>query len=325
MGNQVLESTRFLVENPQYVFIDRKKLEETAKRFAGQELIIPSWNLPVFMEGKSEEVIDFFFLGNTINFAYMDFDTKEKFETEYQGTKWKGATGMWACLKRAIEDEFPELLEGDFLRDISKGEMERIFEGNIKIPMFEERLAIFREVGQVLYKEYDGRFYNLVEASNHRLFNDGKGLVEKLTSEFPSFDDSVFYNGKLVRFDKRAQLAPGMVYGRFQGQGEFAMEDIDELTVFADYILPKGLRDLGVIKYENSLAERIDNQVLIPQGSREELELRASTIHACKMLADRINEIIGPGSANALSIDNKLWNETRKMPGHHHLTYTTDY
>ncbi|MBN2052538.1 hypothetical protein JW756_03470 [Candidatus Woesearchaeota archaeon] len=325
MMNTVLDSTRFLVENPQYVFIYRDNLEETATKWAAEKLEIPAWTLPVFMGGKSREVIDFFFLGNTINFCYTDFATKKKFEAEYNGAKWSGATGMWACLKRAIEDKFPFLLEGKFLKGISEGEMKRIFEGNIIIPMFEERLHIFREAGQVLCDKYDGRFSNLADASNHMLFNNGRGLVERLTADFPSFNDSLIYEGKLVRFDKRAQLAPAMTCGRFQGDNDFFMRDINELTVFADYVLPKGLRTLGILSYEGSLAVRVDHQIPIEKHSREELEIRASTIHACKMLADKINRIKGDGSANALSIDNKLWSETRKVPGNHHLTYTIDY
>jgi len=324
-GNQVLESTRFLIESPKHVFINKEKLEETAKRLANEELKIPNWNMPTLLEGKTNEVIDFFFLGNTINFAYVDFKTKEKFAVEYQGKTWIGAMAMWACLKKAYETEFPYLLEGGFLQDISVWEFEDIFKGSIRIPLFEERLAIFREVGEVLCNQYDGYFHNLVEESNQRLFDNGKGIVERLTKDFPSFDDSAQYEDRIVRFDKRAQLAPGTLYGRFRNQGEFVVQDIDELTVFADYSVPKTLRGLEILVYEKSLAEKVDNQILIPKHSLEELEIRASTIHASQMLIDRINEIKGQKAVNALHIDYKLWWESRNFSAPHHLTYTTDY
>jgi hypothetical protein len=324
-GNQVLESTRFLIESPKNVFINKEKLEELAKRLANEELRIPDWNMPTLLEGKSKEVIDFFFLGNTINFAYVNFETKEKFSVDYQGKTWIGAMAMWACLKKAYENEFPYLLEGDFLRDISVWEFEYIFKGSIRIPLFEERLAIFCEVGKVLCNHYEGHFYNLVEQSDHRLFNNGNGLVERLTKGFPSFDDSVVYEGKLARFDKRAQLAPAMLYGRFRNQGEFVVQDINKLTVFADYSVPKTLRGLEILVYEKSLAEKVDNQVLIPKHSLEELEIRASTIHASQMLIDKINEIKGQKAVNALHIDYKLWWESRNFSAPHHLTRTIDY
>lgn len=325
MRNEVLDSTRFLVESPKYVFINKDKLEETAQRFAKEELKIPNWELPVNLEGKTKEVIDFFFLGDSINFAYTDFSTKQKFKTMYRGTEWSGAMAMRACLKKAFEGEFPHILEGDFLRNVSEEQMKKIFEGNMQIPMLKERNDIFNEVGSVLCDKYGGHFYNLAEQSGQRLFNNGTGIVDRLVSDFPSFDDSLAYNGRLVKFYKRAQLAPATLYGRFRNQGDFVVQDIDELTVFADYVLPKGLRDLGILEYVESLADKVDHQELILRHSLEELEIRASTIHASKMLADRINEIRGNDEINALQIDYKLWSESRKQPSPHHLTYTIDY
>lgn len=329
MSNLVLSSTRFLVENPRYVFINNEKLEEYASKLAERELEIPSWDKPFLLGGKSKEVIDFFFLGNSINFSFKhinDVGVKRSFETEYRGEPYRGAMAMWACLKRALEGDFPELLEGDFLRDISKPEMENIFQGKNSIPMLEERLAIFQEVGAVLYKKYDGRFHNLVEESNHRLFNNGKGLVEKLVFEFPSFNDSAMHEGKLVVFNKKAQLVPMMLYGRFRNQGDFVVDDIDKLTILADYHIPRQLRDSGVLVYEKSLAERIDNQVEIPKHSREELEIRASTIHVGEKVKNKLNEIKGNNAVNACHIDYSFFSGPKITGGsEHHLTRTIDY
>jgi hypothetical protein len=69
-------------------------------------------------------------------------------------------------------------------------------------------------------------------------------------------------------------------------------EDIENLTVFPDYQLPKVLRDLGILEYEESLAYRVDSGIEIPRNSQEELEIRASTIHASDMLVKSINKII---------------------------------
>jgi hypothetical protein len=324
MGNLVLSSTRFLVDNPRYVFINKEKLEETAEKLSQEKLEIPSRSGPAFLEGKSKEVINFFFLACSIDFAFRDIDTKIRFEMDYHGEKQPGSLGMWACLRRALEGNYPYLLEGGFLKGITMADVEKIFEGKTKMPMLAERLSILREVGNVLHEKYDDHFYNLVNKSNHRLFDHGTGIVERLTRGFPSFDDSAVFGGNYIRFDKRAQLAPGLLYSRFRNEGDFVVEDVDELTVFADYIVPRNLRGLGVLKYEQSLADRVDNEVEIPRHSREELEIRASTIHAANMILEKINEIKGLGSVNALHIDNRLWHF--HMPGqHHHLTRSTDY
>lgn len=325
--NKVLESTRILIENPKYVSIDKGKIQETAEKFSKEKLKIPDWKTPVYFEGYDEDVIDFFMLGNSINFAYTDFKTGFKFSTIYRGEKYEGASAMFACLKRAIEQDIP-IFDGSCLKNMPRHVMENIFQGNMEIPLFKERWKIFREVGQILCDKYDGYFHNLVEQANGRLFNNGQGLVELLTSNFPSFDDSVIYQGKRVRFDKRAQLAPGMLYGRFLSEGKKLFEDVEELTAFADYVLPKALRGLGILQYEEGLAKKVNTQLIIPAESQEELEIRASTIHSFEMLKNKINEIRskydGKG-INTLHLDYKLWSEGRNQPGAHHLTPTIAY
>jgi len=326
MANDVLETTGTLLDNPKFVEIDDTRVLQIAKEWGDVEFKLPTWDFPVYLPGKTPEVIDFFFLNNSINFAFTDFQTKEKFVSFYKGKPWRGALGMTACLRRAVDGGIP-ILEGEFLKNISKEQMKKIMKGETEIPMLKERYEIFREVGEVLTQKYDGHFYNLVAASGNRLFNGGKGMVERLVDDFPSFDDSVEHNGKRIVFNKRAQLACGTAYERFEG--ELPLEDVEEITIFADYVLPKGLRDLGILCYEDSLAKRVDNQELIYAGSQEELEIRASTIHAADYLTKAINlyRDDGEGEAiNALHMDAKLWTESRGKDGtHHHLTETIAY
>jgi hypothetical protein len=324
--NKVYESTRFLVENPKHVFINEKKIEEIAQKFSKEKLIIPDWKFPVHLQGRDEDVIDFFMLGDSINFAYTDFDTGIKFSTLYKDTEWKGAFAMRACIKRAFENAIP-ILDGKYLKNISEKEMKDVFTGNIEIPMFAERLNIFREVGDILCNKYNAHFYNLVKRSNERAFYQGKGMVERLTQDFPSFDDSVKYQDRLVRFDKRAQLTVGSLYGRFRNKGLFKLRDVEDLSVFSDYVLPKALRDFEILTYEKTLAEKVDKKQIIPKNSREELEIRASTIHSCKKIIDEINNLRNTKEKiNVLHLDYKLWYESRDKKGSpHHLTVTTAY
>lgn len=103
MENKVYESTKFLVEDPKYVFINEERLEEVAERFSKEKLIIPNWFTPVHLRGRDEDVIDFFMLGDSINFAYTNFETGTKFSTIYDEKKWQGAFAMRACMKKAFE------------------------------------------------------------------------------------------------------------------------------------------------------------------------------------------------------------------------------
>ena len=75
-------------------------------------------------------------------------------------------------------------------------------------------------------------------------------------------------------------------------------------TAFADYKLPQVLRHLGVLAYERTLAGRIDNQELIPQGSEEEIEIRAATVWACDFCAAQWQH---DQTVTAAAIDLRLW------------------
>ena len=114
-------------------------------------------------------------------------------------------------------------------------------------------------------------------------------LAEALATGLPMFADPGFY--------KRAQITANDL--ELAGVARFA--DIDELTVFADNLLPHVLRLDGVLELDAALAARIDAGQELPAGSREECELRACTVVACDALAAR------HGIAPRV-LDNRLWN-----------------
>jgi len=316
--NGVLDSTRVLIENPKYVFIKTEKLDDAVTMLSQDGWMIPGWKGGVYPEGDDNYVFDFFFLTNTINFAFTDFKTGQKYSQTCDGKEYSGAQGMVASIKKDL-DKSSRLIDAKFLSNISQKQMSEIFRGNMEIPMLKERTQIFQEVGRVLSEKYGGYFHNLVNQSEGLAFNNGKGIVERLACDFPSFDDSVVYDGRRLIFNKRAQLAVGQVHGRFLGEGREFVKDIGELTAFADYVLPKGMRDMGLLEYEKSLADRVDKQIIIPAGSQEELEIRAATIHTFEMLRQKL------GLPNALALDGKIWYKFRKGGSPHHLTPTINY
>jgi hypothetical protein len=112
-------------------------------------------------------------------------------------------------------------------------------------------------------------------------------LAESLT-EMPYFQDEGFW--------KRAQITPNDL--ALAGVAEFG--DLDELTIFADNLVPHVLRMDGVLRYSAELAERIDSGELLPRGD-EEREIRACAVHACEQLAERAG--IPPRE-----LDMRLWN-----------------
>jgi hypothetical protein len=143
--------------------------------------------------------------------------------------------------------------------------------------------------------------------------NDAGGSSERfaraLATGMPFFDDPGFY--------KRAQITANDL--ALAGVAEFA--DVDRLTVFADNLLPHVLRTDGVLVYAPELATVVDAGIELPVGGSMEREIRACTVHACELLARRLD--VPPRT-----LDNWLWNRALQSPysaGRPHLTRTVYY
>lgn len=316
------------------VSINDERIADVAQAWETEQFELPTWRAPVFPgEGAAgtapEDVIDFLFVGNSINFAFRDFETGEKFVATYDGTDWHGAFGMWACLKRAYDQDIP-ILSGEYLSSLTDSEAESLFapaDGN-QIPMLARRVEILRGIGEQLIGGYDGRFHKFLEDCPSRLFADGSGIVDRLVAEFPSFADvaRIEENGEhtAVLFHKRAQLAPAMVWGRFQNRGEFGVVDPGGFTVFADYNLPNVLRHLGVLEYGASLRSRIDEGSRLVAGNRPEVEIRIATIEASDRLMEAVNRR-RESPVYAPHLDYKLFSMRDAPETPVHMTRTTAY
>jgi hypothetical protein len=124
-------------------------------------------------------------------------------------------------------------------------------------------------------------------------------LARQLAEGMPFFEDPGAY--------KRAQIT----VNDLALAGVAAFDDLDELTVFADNLLPHVLRIDGVLEYDDELAARIDAGAELAAGSDAEREIRAATIVACDRLAREAG--IAPRV-----LDNVLWNRGIAPP------YSTD-
>ena len=129
-------------------------------------------------------------------------------------------------------------------------------------------------------------------------------LVEILSS-MPLYQDVEDYRGMRVPFFKRAQITCSDLAEAFEGVGPGRLEDLDDLTLFADNLVPHVLRREGVLAYEPELLARIDAGQLIALGSQEEIEIRAVALHAVERLSETLE---GRGcSAPPRRLDAWLW------------------
>lgn len=314
-----------VVAKPRHVRLNREKLLEVAGWMAYEGLTWPDFRSPLVPERDDRDTMDFLFLTAAVNFAFTDFTTHGVFKVQYGGAEWSDSDALFASLKRALDGGRP-MIEGGYLSRMDRDELEDIFAGNVPIPMIEERLAILREIGRALGTRYEGRFHRFVRSGPSRLYARGKGLLERLLDEFPSFRDTSLYRNHIVAFHKRAQLLFWQLHARFRQSGFFRLEDPEKLTVFADYIVPVALRLLGIVSYSAELEAAIQERKMIAAGSEEEVEIRAFTLWGCHLLTQAINRLRPPDrKVIEPVVDGRLWTHFHTTHWPHHLTATTAY
>ena len=112
--------------------------------------------------------------------------------------------------------------------------------------------------------------------------------------------------GLEVPFYKRAQITVSDLELAFGGQGVGEFYDLDELTIFADNLVPHVLWVDKVLEYDDDLVRRIAEGREIKSGSREEVELRAVTLHAVEEMVAVLRK--NGVSTTARNLDIILWN-----------------
>ncbi len=325
IGSPVLESLRPDIEGSRHVRTDVATITEVAKWMAYEELPLPQFGLDFDPETDRDRAIDFTMVSNTINSAFSDFTSGVKFQTEYQGRTWSDSQAMTACLKLAMGEGVP-VLDGRYLATVTRPELAKIFTGNIEMPMLDEKLEVLNDVGKTLAERYDGFFHNFIQTCSSRLFDAGKGLVDRLIAEFPRFDDTSPYRVHKVHFHKLAQLAFWGLHSGFKRHGGFRIDDIGSMTAFADYIVPVALRVMDILVYTPELEAKINAHQLIPRDSDEEIEIRAHMLYATALLTEDVNALRPPELQVIIpQVDARLWSSYHTTHWPHHLTRTIMY
>jgi Potential Queuosine, Q, salvage protein family len=325
-ANPVLDSIGVVIERSQDVRTHPDKVREVANWMAYEELPMPDYTLPLSASEKdSDWITDFILTTACVDTAFTDFSNHIKFAVRYAGRDWSDSDALFACVKRALDQGTP-FLDGEFLTHLTRSQMEQIFAANIELPMLDEKMQILHDVGRVLLQKYQGRFHNFVRSCSSRLYDAGNGLIERLATEFQRFNDVSEYAGCNVKLYKLAQLAFWFLYLSLRKTGQFYIEDLDQMTAFADYIVPAAFRLLGITTYSEALERAIQTHQLIPRNSHWEIEIRAHCIYAADLLAAEINRI-RPAEKQIIvpQIDFRLWSHYHTTWWPHHLTKTIMY
>lgn len=202
-------------------------------------------------------------------------------------------------LKEALEND-KSAFDADRLRKYTGPQLRELLKWPRPLPLEDERVRLLHEVGFELERSFKGKAYNLVEACGKSAVN----LVALVTRHFPGFRDHTLYKGHQVFLYKRAQIFAADLWGAFQGRGYGEFIDISSITIFADYIVPAMLHQLGILRYSSNLSKTIEANDEIPSGSEEEVELRACSVYAVEKMRELLRVKYGK---QVLSVDLDLW------------------
>ncbi len=323
MRERILETTKLVVEKSKHVKICTDAIVSLVERyidwlsvrhFQQDELVPPL---------RHKELAEWIFVVEVLNHCFWPDPGEPKWAVKYRGRWYSGYWALEASLIRAVTDLGYPVHSAEFLANVRFQDLEKIFSGRGRIPMLRERMENLREAGRVLLESWKGSIVHVLEEAGGSVSR----LIALLIEYFPSFRDETTYLGRSVYFFKRAQIFPFDLHARFNGRSWGKWHDLDHLTVFADYKLPQVLRHAGILVYDPDLAAKVDNLVYLPPGSKEEVEIRASTIQACELIREKVKILKGI-ELSASAVDYWLWslgqeNSFRKHP--YHRTRTIFY
>lgn len=198
----------------------------------------------------------------------------------------------------------------DRLRDRTVDDWATTFGQQLDGSPAQELMELFslalRDLADFVDTRADGSFAGVVEAAN----GSGSALAASL-AEMPFYRDEHDHpiTGP-VAFYKRAQITVQDLAVAFGGDGLGRFDDLDQLTMFADNLVPHVLRVEGLLEFSPELLARIEAVDDITVGSPEEIEIRACGVHAVELLADAVRTRptdARPGMTTG-SLDNVLWN-----------------
>ncbi len=258
-----------------HVRIDDEALEELAAVLARERPAPPGLDPGQRALGDEARTLAFVVTLDAINFGSGWFPQLRK------RAGLSGYLSIAGALRERFEREGP--LSASELARLRPEHCAELF-GQVQEPPLDELIALFaralNDLGVFLSREHRGRFAGPVEAA--------RGSAERLVrilAQMPLYRDVARYEGFEVPFYKRAQITCSDLAEALRGRGLGRFHDIDELTLFADNLVPHVLKCFGVLVQAPELEADIDAERLIPSGSPEEVEIRAVALHALERLA----------------------------------------
>ena len=246
MLENIIISCNYVSKNSKHVTIDEEKLNLFVENI--KDIKMNHWlsSSPFgLLDLAVETIINFLLIYESINFSFWG---EPKWTIDTNIGKLDGSIALLYVLLQYVK----ESKSTDF-SSMSKKEFLKILKGNIKIPLFEERFKIVKEVSAIVNDKMQGNFYQYIKDITSDI-----ELFETIIANFPSFKDERLYNKQTIYFYKLAQLLTSDIL-HIREQKEKIKVNYTYLVGCADYKIPQILRQFGILNYDNNLAKIVDN------------------------------------------------------------------
>jgi hypothetical protein len=293
----VRDAAERVATRARHVHVRHDRIAEYAAPLPLEEMRRPQLDPRFFYSGRSEDVAVFVVTLNTVNFGsgYWPHIRKRP-----------GMSGFMTMASHLV-DCFQA--HGPFsaaeLSSLAASDCAVLFGQEPGDGPCRELMSLYaralNDLGDLLSTQYEGSVVKMIRSAG----GSAERLARSLT-DMPLFRDVHEYDGLTVPIYKRAQITPADLSLALRDHELGRFGDLDELTIFADNLVPHVLRIDGVLEYDGGLARRIDEQQPVEAGSSEEIEIRAVAIHAVELIVAALR---GLGrEARAMDVDYLLWN-----------------
>lgn len=295
--DEVRAACKTVAERATHVRIDFDRIPAYAAALPHREACQPEHDPRSHYLRRGEDTAAFFLTLDSINFGSGYFPHLKKRPGK------SGYFTVAGCLNERFKKQGP--LSAIELTRLTAEDCTTMFEQDPDNQAVAELMQLFakalNDLGGYVQQDYSGSFIALIEAADA----SAERLVH-LLMRMPYFYDVELYAACEIPFYKRAQLTAADLSLAFGGKGPGRFDDLQNLTIFADNLVPHVLRADKILLYTEELIFRIDSGSLIPAGSAEEVEIRACALHAVELLKAEMQA--SGHQVTAMGLDFLLWN-----------------
>jgi len=297
------------------VTVSQRAITALAERWADREFPLPSWDYKGLPTGLDDDNwYNMAVAGCSVLACIWPPEGDAMWSTHFEGEDLVDAPAVFSCFTRRIENGRLDL---SMFGRLTAAEF---FAGSGTLLLRDEKWDQLCDAAAAITSRWGGSVANLVADAEF----DAERIADLLAATIPGFHDAPESPLGALPFFKLARLATAIM----SAGGSTDFSGLGNLPLYPDYMLPRVLRDYGIMVYAEELAAAVDTRALIEKESPWELAIRWATVYSGDRLTDALRErgadVIPP------ALDYALWESAVLGPeadslGEHHRTLTLAY